>query len=456
MKHVNGAKLLTVGLVVVMILTFVILFVYGLNAVLAMEGSFPPVIHAESLTPVPTTKEELVAYLNQVVSKAREKKPQLSVSGGFDVDEATLEISGTENLKQTMLYAAGGLEAELSSHSKTGTSGYGQDMNALLNVPAMDASDILSFECDYIFYACGSCGTENKEPQDHCEACGNVYPYSMRYRNEYTITVHLAVSDELLEGNFGKRSNGEIHALYGNGFQGFLNVTSVTPEYKELLLSVRVNRLTDELTFLEYAKKMHIASGLTFTGSFATLGDQTAAFDITERESYTFTWPSLVLDQDVLTLAPKGTDNLLATVTCEDPLGATVKWTSSDESIVTVDQQGYLAAGKKAGTAVITAEFDFMGVTYSDSCTVHVRVAVESSNISKRKLTLNAGEEYSLSIKVSPSNATVQTVTWYSENKDIATVDANGTVHAVAPGTVDIYALTDDGYYKSSCEVTVE
>ncbi len=456
MKHINGAKLLTVGLVVVMILTFVILFVYGLSAVLEMEGSFPPVINAESLTPAPTTKEELVAYLNQVVLKAQEKKPQLSVSGGFDVDEGTLEISGTENLKQTMLYAMGGLEGELSSHSKTGTSGYGQDMNALLNVPAMDPADILSFECDYIFYACGSCGAENKEHQDHCEACGNVYPYSMRYRDEYSFTVHLAVSDVLLEGNFGKRSNGEIHALYGNGFQGFLDVTSVTPEYKELLLSFRVNRLTDELTFLEYAKKMHIASGLTFTGSFATLGDQTASFDITERESYTFTWPSLVLDQDVLTLAPKGTDNLLATVTCGDPLGAIVKWTSSDESTVTVDQQGYLAAGKKAGTAVITAEFDFMGVTYSDSCTVHVRVAVESSNISKRKLTLDAGEEYSLSIKVSPSNATVQTVTWHSENEDIATVDANGTVHAIAPGTVVIYALTDDGYYKSSCEVTVE
>ncbi len=456
MKHINGAKLLTVGLVIVMCLIFVTLFAYGLTSVLAMEGAFPPVVNEDSLTPAPTSNEELVAYLNKIIALAQDKKPELAVSGSFDVDDGTLTISGTETLKQTMLYALSGLESNLSSHSKSGASNYGKDMGNLLNVPAITASDVLSFECDYIFYACGSCGAENKEPQDYCEACGYVYPYAMRYRNEYTITVSLRVSDDLLDGNFGKRSNEEIRSLYGNGFQGFLDVTSVTPEYKELVLSFRVNRLTDEITFLEYTKKMHITSELAFGGSFASIGNHTVSFDITEREIYTFTWPSLVLSDHTMTLAPKGTDNLLATLTCEDPLSATVKWTSSDESVVTVDEQGYLAAGKQAGEAVITAEFEFMGVRYSDSCTVHVRVSVESSTISKRKLTLNAGEEYNLSIKVSPSNATIQTVTWYSENEAIATVDDNGTVHAVAPGTVVIYALTDDGYYKSSCEVTVE
>ncbi len=456
MKEINRAKLLTIALVVLMCLIFVVLFVYGLNSVLAMEGSFLPVNNAESLTPAPETAEDVITYLNAVAAKAQTDMPLLSVSSGFDVDEDTLELTGSENLKATMLYTMGGLEAELSSHSKAGTSGYGCDMSGLLNVPAITASDIASFECDYIYYSCGSCGAESDEPQSNCEACGYVYPYSMRYRDEYTITVQLHVSDALLDGNFGRRSSEEIQALYGNGFAGFLDVTAVTPEYRELTLIFRVERTTDKLTYLEYTKKMHIASQLQFTDSFASLGSQSAGFDLTERESYNFTWPSVVLSDHTMTLAPKGTDNLLATLTCEDPLNTIVKWTSSDESIVTVDEQGYLAAGKQTGEVIITAEFEFMGVTYSDSCTVYVRVSVESAKISRRSLTLGTGEEYSLSIQVSPSDATIQTVTWYSENEAIAKVDENGNVHAVAPGTVVIYALTDDGYYKSSCEVTVE
>ena len=52
--------------------------------------------------------------------------------------------------------------------------------------------------------------------------------------------------------------------------------------------------------------------------------------------------------------------------------------------------------------------------------------------------------------------STIQTVKWYSEDESIAAVDADGVVTAVAAGTVIVYALSDDGYFRSTCEVTVE
>ena len=57
---------------------------------------------------------------------------------------------------------------------------------------------------------------------------------------------------------------------------------------------------------------------------------------------------------------------------------------------------------------------------------------------------------------MSPKKATVQTVKWYSEDESIATVDANGVVTAVSSGEVKIYALSDDEFYKSTCEVRVK
>ncbi len=456
MKHISGAKILTAALVVVMCLTFVVLFIYGLNSVLAMEGAFPPVVDRPGLTAAPQTAEELTVYLDRVLADARQKQPRLQVAGGFDVDEGSLELSGSDAVKQTALYAASGFEAALSAHSKTGEVGYGCDMGDLLTMPHIAASDILSFTCEYIYYACGSCGAENDVPQDSCRLCGYTYPYAQRYRDEYTITVQLAVTQSLLDGCFSARSGGEIGALYGSGFDGFFNVTAVTPEYKELTLTFRVNRLTDQITFLEYGKSMHITADVQFLNDFAALGSQSAAFELTEKENYTFIWPSLVLSAETMVLQPKGQDNLLATLTCDDPLGAAVKWRSSDESVVSVDGEGYLKAGKQPGTAIVTAAFEFQGTVYEDECTVYVRVPVESSAISRRRVTLSAGQEHLLSVQVSPRNATVQTVTWYSENEAVAAVDQNGCVQAVGPGATTVYALTDDGYYKSSCEVTVE
>ena len=76
--------------------------------------------------------------------------------------------------------------------------------------------------------------------------------------------------------------------------------------------------------------------------------------------------------------------------------------------------------------------------------------------MSKKNVELGVGETFTLSTKVSPKKATIQTVKWYSENEAVATVDENGVVTAVAQGEVIVYALSDDGYYRSTCEVTVE
>ena len=157
-----------------------------------------------------------------------------------------------------------------------------------------------------------------------------------------------------------------------------------------------------------------------------------------------------------MTVEPHGNNNLLATLTCDDATKYTVTWSSSDENILTVDDEGYFKAGKKEGSAVITASFDFNGKTYTDECTVHIRYSVESSKMSKTKLKLDVGETYKLEVKLSPKKATVKTVKWYTDDASIADIDENGVVTAKSVGTVTVYSLSDDGYFRSSCEVTVK
>ena len=69
---------------------------------------------------------------------------------------------------------------------------------------------------------------------------------------------------------------------------------------------------------------------------------------------------------------------------------------------------------------------------------------------------LNVGETLQLTATITPSDATIKTVDWISSNTGVATVDDNGLVRAIAPGSATITATTTDGTELSaSCQVTV-
>ncbi len=83
-------------------------------------------------------------------------------------------------------------------------------------------------------------------------------------------------------------------------------------------------------------------------------------------------------------------------------------------------------------------------------------VPVDSVSINKTAITLVEGDSESLSATVSPSTATNKSVAWSSSRPDVAIVDGDGKVTAVAPGTATITATTADGGKTATCAVSVE
>ena len=69
---------------------------------------------------------------------------------------------------------------------------------------------------------------------------------------------------------------------------------------------------------------------------------------------------------------------------------------------------------------------------------------------------IKVGEHTQLRAEVKPDNAVNKNVKWESNRPDIATVDSNGRVTAVAKGKAIISALTEDKGLQASCMVTVE
>lgn len=84
-------------------------------------------------------------------------------------------------------------------------------------------------------------------------------------------------------------------------------------------------------------------------------------------------------------------------------------------------------------------------------------VAVADIALNSTELTLTEGDSFQLTAVVTPENATDATVTWSSSNVEVATVDEQGLVMAVAEGDAVISATANDGSGKvASCSVKVE
>ena len=122
----------------------------------------------------------------------------------------------------------------------------------------------------------------------------------------------------------------------------------------------------------------------------------------------------------------------------------TVEWTSSDESVATVDATGMVVA-VSAGEADITAI-----VTDSEMsavCKVTVKVAAKDITVpDSLDVKLNDCNETSIEATVSPADATDVEVKYASTDEAVATVDKDGKVQILQPGECDIATtLTQEG-----------
>ncbi len=145
---------------------------------------------------------------------------------------------------------------------------------------------------------------------------------------------------------------------------------------------------------------------------------------------------------------------LSATINPSNATNKGVTWSSSNSSVATVDANGNVRALRE-GTTTITVKTKDGG--YTAKCTISVKVAkVTGVSLNKTSLSLTVGNTSKLTATVSPSNATNKGVTWSSSNSSVVTVDGNGNIKAVSPGTATITVKTKDGGYTASCTVTVK
>ena len=199
------------------------------------------------------------------------------------------------------------------------------------------------------------------------------------------------------------------------------------------------------------------------TGYVEICGVGTAVITVTAgnvKAACKITVPQLIdwieFDEDEIELKAGQTYQLKPYISPSDATNKKLKYTSSDTKVAEVSARGLVTA-KSEGEAKIRAAAtdgsDEYAVCY---VTVTGKAKVTGITLDRTSAEVKRGEKLTLNVTASPSYASNKKVVWKSANTKIATVDANGSVTAKAPGRTKITVTSsENSSYQASCTVTV-
>ena len=292
----------------------------------------------------------------------------------------------------------------------------------------------------------------------------------------YTVSVYTNLSDDTNpeSGTLAAQKSGVT--TYDGMYTVVLDSSVNINEGKKFSVVVEVNSNSGKTAYLAYERSMQsgkagywctasVKANQSFINSpyngwndFSnkSYGGNFIIKAFTDNETTTVDVEKVSLNKSATTLTEGESETLTATITPSNATGdKTVKWSSSNEAVATVDSNGKVTA-KKAGTAVITATSS-NGKTAG--CTVTVKqkeIAITGISLNKSTTSLTEGESETLTATITPSNATGdKTVKWSSSNEAVAAVDSNGKVTAKKAGTAVITATSSNGK-TAGCTVTVK
>lgn len=164
----------------------------------------------------------------------------------------------------------------------------------------------------------------------------------------------------------------------------------------------------------------------------------------------------LTLNHAEATLYSGETIALQAAILPTTTTNQAVQWSSSNESVATVNQEGLVSALTTGTTTIAATTLD--GSNLVAQCVITVKQHVTAITLSSSALELKLGQSHTLQATLEPSNATNTNFTVVSSNATVATVHQDGemiVVNGIGEGAATITVTTEDGGLTAECNVSV-
>ncbi len=169
----------------------------------------------------------------------------------------------------------------------------------------------------------------------------------------------------------------------------------------------------------------------------------TLSFVVTGTATYPVPVTGITDENTDIHLGDNGTAALTPVIAPADAYQKTILWTTRDERVATVDENGLVTAVSNGTTTIIATTVDGK---YTVEYTVTVRIEVETVTLHSNYLILNLADKQTATILpvITPDDAQVDSVTYVSTDPSVAVVDADGVVTAKSEGTAVLQIKVND------------
>lgn len=240
-------------------------------------------VYTESATPVGKTSEEVLAYFNKLVNGVKENKPAVSYRIEKNVPNDSLKVTKQgaeeaeeidESLKAINDAAKGIKDLILEDIKETsGDIAYGADNSETLFVKGESwASELTAADIEYATL----------------KEIGDTYYITIAF-NDLTS----AEAQNVLTKAFDLRDKEEI--LASEEFaksKEYLALNDYDVVYSGCKITATVDRLTDEITNINYYKAANVTAYMTGAGTLESYGDVSVMFTLEDKANYDINWES--------------------------------------------------------------------------------------------------------------------------------------------------------------------
>lgn len=151
------------------------------------------------------------------------------------------------------------------------------------------------------------------------------------------------------------------------------SVINTSAEPTAFTLKAKVNRITDEIDYIIFEKVYTVKVEADFKDKLEFFGTDEIEFEYKAEKKYEYSYAGISFAQTAVTIEPGSETALSVNAVIEDDSEYKVTFSSSDESIVTVDEMGYVKGVEASCVPVtVTVTLEYLGQKFTDECTVTV------------------------------------------------------------------------------------
>lgn len=320
----------------------------------------------ESKTNLDGEKSELSRYIKELTECTQNNKfVKVNTYTDIRIDDSKIFVNGNNDSNDAKLFAF--LKNQFVSNID---SLYKDDFNgefgtAYGGMPIVDLT--LSEKGEYTFYR--GLTDENGNPSFDDE--GNLIDEGF-YFITYTVNGNDIVKVEEKKA-FAIDALPDVEGKIREKLSSICKINSLKYDAVNFTLKFKINRLTDEISDLEIKRLYNVTMDVDFINELKAFGSKTIDFEYEVNENYEYFYAGVALSQDELYIE-KGEEVVLnVNAVIEDDSEYEVKFSSSDESVATVDEMGYVkAVSESKEPVIITVELKYLDEIFTDECAVYV------------------------------------------------------------------------------------